>query len=197
MSRREAALQQEREERAARELDGCTFRPSRDPGRGAEPSSASAALTVPDDGWRPFAVGIDDFVARQRQARAAKEAAAAPAACSWTGRATVPVEFSFQTHERGAIRALKRPIEYAPGATPATTPAAAAAAISSLGSAPFGAPCPSPPDGVVGRCSGGEADDDAGTTAPGTPLTGDGAASLGARGFAHVAPEHPFGAHRG
>lgn len=112
MHRRDALLRREREEAVARELDECTFHPALDA------TAGGSSLALNDFGWRPFAVGVDDFVARQRDARAAKEKAAAPAACNYTGRPTVPVEFHFDTHERGAIRALKRPIEFIPCCTP-------------------------------------------------------------------------------
>ncbi|KAL1527127.1 hypothetical protein AB1Y20_015809 [Prymnesium parvum] len=107
-TRREAALRREREALAAQELDGCTFQPA----LCAEPYDEMS--DVLDTAWRPFALGVDEFVSRRRRVIAEREQAAAPAPCNWTGRPTVPVEFQFNRHERGGIRALQRPVEFTP-----------------------------------------------------------------------------------
>ncbi|KAL3931024.1 MAG: hypothetical protein SGPRY_001293 [Prymnesium sp.] len=105
--RRDAELRRERDQRVANEFEECTFQPKMCAGRSS----------VCNDGFRPFAIGVDEFVSRYRKAKEDRERAATPPACSWTGRTTVPVEFHFNTNERGAIRSLCRPVEYTPCAS--------------------------------------------------------------------------------
>ena len=105
VERRELRLRLEREDRAREEAEACTFSPR------STPASSTVSAVPAHEPSAPFSLGVEDFIARQHFARAVREQATLPPTPKpWTGRPTVPRAFQFNTHTRGEIRALQRPV---------------------------------------------------------------------------------------
>eukprot|EP00962_Isochrysis_galbana_P017346 scaffold4987_cov91-Isochrysis_galbana.AAC.2 len=112
--RREARLEVERQAAAAMRLAGCPFRPNATEPQSAREMRMSVAFAEASSrAALDEATGTADFVARQQQARAAREAARAEQPVAWTGKLTQPVEFCFSAGraQRAQIRALVSPAE--------------------------------------------------------------------------------------
>jgi hypothetical protein len=101
--RRQIKLNRERAAVIRKEMDECPFRPAK------SPRGNSAANVGKEEANTREMVGFEEFIARQKSARARKKEEPQPGA-NWKNKLTKPVEPQLGKRTREKIKALDRPV---------------------------------------------------------------------------------------